>query len=99
MNDSRGLSVYIDGHIFIPDPRVNHEAGAVTKVVEKLNIAVLPQVSSLSVVSDALQQLFRALARYRRPLNLLIFTIHNNDRRLSNLQLQPVRSVGVDEVK
>ena len=56
-------------------------------------------VSSLSGISDALQQEFGILPGDRGSLNLLIFTIHNNDWRLSDVQLQPVRSVGVDEVK
>jgi hypothetical protein len=53
----------------------------------------------LSGISDALQQLFRVLDSYRRPLNVLLFTINNNDGRLSDVQFQPVRSIGVEEVK
>ena len=91
--------MYVDAHIIFTNLGVNHKTGTPTKPVNELHVAVLPEFSPLSCVSDALQKLPCILDRYCWSLNRLLPSVDHNDRRLPHLQLQPVRSIGVNNMK
>ena len=93
------ISMYIDEQIFVPNLSANHKAGAAAKLVNKLYVTVVSKVSSLSCVGDAAQKPLRILHRYGWTLNLLVLPVDNDDRRLSDLQSQPVRPIGVNKMK
>jgi len=91
--------MYIDQHIFVPNRGPNHKTGAPAKPVNELYVSVLSEVSSLSRVSDVLQKSRRILDCDWRPFDLLVLAVEYDDRRLPDLQSQPVGSVGVNNVK
>jgi hypothetical protein len=75
----------LDKHILVPNLGENHKAGTLAKSVNEFDVTVFPQVSSLSCVCDALQQLLRIFDGKRWPLNLVVHAIDNNDRWLPDL--------------
>jgi hypothetical protein len=91
--------MYIHTNILALHPGADDETGTSAKLVDELDPTMLSEVSFLPRVSDALEKLLRVLSGNGRPFDLLLLTVQNNHRRLAYVQLQPIRSVGMNEMK
>ncbi len=74
-------------------------AGAMTEPVNELDFPVFTKLSPQPCVRDGVKELFLVINGDRRPFDLLVLAVNDDDRRLSDFQPQPVRSVGVNEIK
>ena len=93
------VSVYIHTNILVLHLSANHKAGSSAKPVDELDPTMLSEVSSLPSVSNAVQKLLCVLGRNRWAFNRLLLTVNDDDRRLADVQPQPVRSIGMNKVK
>ncbi len=71
----------------------NHKTGATAKSVNELHHPMLSEFSPLPRVRDALQELDDILGRNCRPFEWLWLAVQDYDRRLTDVQPQPIRSI------
>ncbi len=77
----------------------NHKTGAPAKPVNELDRPMLAEFSPLPCVRDALQKLGGILGRNWRPFERLRLAFQDDDRRLADVQPQPIRSIRMKKMK
>jgi len=91
--------MYINSDILVLHPGTDHETGTMSKPVNELYHTMLSEFSPLPRICDALEKIFCVLSRDRRPFEWLLFALQNDNRRLTDVKFQLIRSIRMNDMK